>query len=112
MSKKDYQAIARAIYAAREDMLPRDSTAEDVRMFIASELADVLAADNPRFDRARFVEACETGACKGMRKPYQPKTGARCACRPGIERDNCPNCEGTGLVVDFAAIRARTQKGV
>lgn len=38
---------------------------------------------------------------------YQPKTGARCSCRPGQQRDNCPTCEGTGWVVDFAAIRAR-----
>ena len=36
---------------------------------------------------------------------YQPKTGARCGCRPGIQRDNCPACEGTGQLVDFAAIR-------
>jgi hypothetical protein len=38
---------------------------------------------------------------------YQPKTGAKCGCRRGIQRDNCPNCEGTGYVIDFAAIRAR-----
>jgi hypothetical protein len=37
----------------------------------------------------------------------RPFTGARCGCRPGVERDNCPNCEGTGRVIDFAAIRAR-----
>ena len=40
-------------------------------------------------------------------QPYQPKTGAHCHCRRGVERDNCPTCEGTGMVVDFAAIRAR-----
>jgi len=40
---------------------------------------------------------------------YQPKTGQRCSCRKGIQRDNCPNCEGTGMVIDFAAIRARAQ---
>jgi len=41
---------------------------------------------------------------------YQPKTGARCACKRGIERDNCPTCEGTGWVIDFAAIhRARRE---
>jgi hypothetical protein len=40
-------------------------------------------------------------------RPYQPRTGARCSCRPGIERDNCPQCEGTGWRIDFAAIRAR-----
>ena len=38
---------------------------------------------------------------------YQPKTGARCSCKRGIERDNCPTCEGTGWRIDFAAIRAR-----
>lgn len=40
-------------------------------------------------------------------KAYQPKTGQRCGCRPGVQRDNCPACEGTGWRVDFAAIRAR-----
>jgi len=35
----------------------------------------------------------------------QPKTGQPCACRPGIERDNCAQCEGTGQRIDFAAIR-------
>jgi hypothetical protein len=36
-----------------------------------------------------------------------PKTGARCGCKRGVQRDNCPACEGTGWVIDFAAIRAR-----
>lgn len=44
-----------------------------------------------------------------MSTAYQPKTGARCSCKRGIQRDNCPNCEGTGYVIDFAAIRARKQ---
>ena len=38
---------------------------------------------------------------------YQPKTGAKCSCKRGVQRDNCPNCEGTGMVIDFAAIRRR-----
>ncbi len=38
---------------------------------------------------------------------YQPKTGQRCHCKPGQHRDNCPDCEGTGWRIDFAAIRAR-----
>ena len=38
-------------------------------------------------------------------KNYQPKTGKKCYCRKGIERDNCPACEGTGLKIDFNAIR-------
>lgn len=35
---------------------------------------------------------------------YSPKTGARCSCRPGVARDNCPTCEGTGWVIDFRKI--------
>lgn len=42
---------------------------------------------------------------------YSPKTGAVCSCKKGVERDNCPQCEGTGQVIDFAAIhRAREQR--
>ncbi len=40
---------------------------------------------------------------------YQPKTGARCHCKRGQHRDNCPDCEGTGWRIDFAAIRRRTE---
>lgn len=43
-------------------------------------------------------------------KPYQPKTGQPCHCKPGQHRDNCPDCEGTGQRIDFAAIRARRIK--
>ena len=38
---------------------------------------------------------------------WQPKTGAKCPCRRGVQCDNCSACEGTGWVIDFAAIRAR-----
>jgi hypothetical protein len=44
---------------------------------------------------------------QGWNVDTQPKTGEPCACRPGIARDNCPQCEGTGQRIDFAAIRAR-----
>lgn len=36
--------------------------------------------------------------------------GTRCNCRPGIERDNCPACEGTGTRIDFHALRAEVSK--
>jgi hypothetical protein len=36
---------------------------------------------------------------------YQPKTGAKCSCKKGVQRDNCAKCEGTGMVIDFNAIR-------
>lgn len=42
-----------------------------------------------------------------MSAAYQPKTGARCSCKRGVTRDNCPACEGTGMMIDFVAIRAR-----
>jgi len=31
--------------------------------------------------------------------------GISCGCKKGIERDNCPNCEGTGKSIDFRAMR-------
>lgn len=60
MSKKDYQAIARAIHEARI------APVEPVTAGIVRRITDMLAADNPRFDAARFREACETGRTKGM----------------------------------------------
>lgn len=39
---------------------------------------------------------------------YQPKTGVKCGCRRGVQRDNCSTCEGTGMVIDFVAIREVT----
>ena len=41
---------------------------------------------------------------------YQPKTGEKCNCKKGVQRDNCPACEGTGWRIDFAAIRERTKR--
>jgi|GEM_PF-3965132 len=42
-------------------------------------------------------------------KPYTPRTGQRCSCKRGMQRDNCPACEGSGLVIDFAAIHRRRE---
>jgi hypothetical protein len=43
---------------------------------------------------------------------YQPKTGAKCSCKRGVYRDNCPNCEGTGWVIDFKAIHDRREEKI
>ena len=32
--------------------------------------------------------------------PELPRLGP-CGCRPGVQRDNCPNCEGTGQAIDW-----------
>jgi hypothetical protein len=42
-------------------------------------------------------------------RPYQPKTGQQCSCKRGVQRDNCSQCEGTGWIIDFAAIRHATR---
>jgi hypothetical protein len=44
------------------------------------------------------------------KQEYQPKTGFKCGCRVGTQRDNCPICEGTGWEIDFKVIRARIGK--
>lgn len=78
MSKKHYQAIARALYRnkpfgdgkqdRRDAAADREiSAAVGVWENVVADIIAVLAADNPRFDHARFIEACETGRCKGMR---------------------------------------------
>ncbi len=53
MTRGDYVMVARVIV----DEVER---AEDLDVIgrIAGGLADVFAADNPRFDRARFLTAC------------------------------------------------------
>jgi hypothetical protein len=79
VSKKDYQTIASVIYTVKLDALcTTGGAAEQSRDIwlghVSSRLAAAFAYDNPRFDRARFLEACETGTCKGMAK-VQAKGG-------------------------------------
>lgn len=53
MSRKDYIAIAE-VFARRSHMHPTSRESIEV----AQEIASVFAADNPRFDRGRFIRAC------------------------------------------------------
>ena len=61
MTRKDYVAIAAAMYRTRPTL---DRSVKDARGFYAQHLTDcdeialTLARDNPRFDRARFLKAC------------------------------------------------------
>ena len=61
MTRKDYVAIAAAIrqqaYSPNADINTRNA-AEGTREHIADDIADAMARDNPRFDRARFLKAC------------------------------------------------------
>lgn len=69
--------------------------------------------NGPEYSSPEEVDAltdailAKVNALLGNVNEYQPKTGARCTCRPGIARDNCAACEGTGRKIDFAAIRNR-----
>lgn len=55
MTKKHFQAIATAIRDARALTSPLAEAAIDA---VAESIADRLAEDSPRFNRARFLAAC------------------------------------------------------
>jgi len=58
MTKKDYEAIAKAVaeVIATCEIDSAESTAVE---YLATKLADVCQADNARFDRERFLTACD-----------------------------------------------------
>ena len=53
MTKKDYTLIASAVYSALID----GADPQELRG-VASHLANKLQADNNKFNRAKFLEAC------------------------------------------------------
>ena len=127
MTRKDYLLIAEVLRVQRYRAELEITHAEEFDKEFACgcaegadsaamELCDSLHRDNPRFDRAHFLavvrgekELTSKPERKTPYQPYQPKTGQPCSCRAGIQRDNCPQCEGTGQRIDFAAIRNRNK---
>lgn len=64
MTTKDYQAIA-AVFA-RLGPNQHSAEAEVMRRVLARGIADVMAADNPRFKRDDFLRACQVKPnCRG-----------------------------------------------
>ena len=55
MTRKDYVAIAAALNAVND---PADGNWAAAVSAVAEAIADTMAADNPRFDRKRFLDAC------------------------------------------------------
>jgi hypothetical protein len=57
MTRKDYVLIANTLANLMKDF--NNGGDDTVSLALVShELADVLASDNPRFDRIRFLAAC------------------------------------------------------
>lgn len=56
ITRKDYVLLASAIERAHTESLGSDM--KEGSSLTAERIADALQADNPRFDRARFLNAC------------------------------------------------------
>jgi hypothetical protein len=68
MTKKHYQAFARALHRVPMYGVDEETGAELVsRVSILAALNSVFKQDNCRFEPSRFYEAVTTGTCKGMR---------------------------------------------
>jgi len=64
MTRKDYVALAEALHGAKPvPMAYQSAEAWEIGNVYWREcmiaISDVLAADNPRFDRERFIKACQ-----------------------------------------------------
>lgn len=57
MTRKDYEAVADILRQAGNDAMG-GYTAQGVVVQITQQFAELARADNPRFDRARFMDAC------------------------------------------------------
>lgn len=60
-TKKDFETTARILRYERETCIGNYETSSVQAIDdVARRFADQYAMDNPRFDRARFLAACET----------------------------------------------------
>lgn len=66
MTKKDYQKIAMVFQDTKPIEHPKypeyERGAREQWEWFRDKMAGLLRADNPRFDRDRFLRACEPGA--------------------------------------------------
>lgn len=60
MTKKDYVKIANvlATFKTYSESMPASPWRQTALEEITGRMADMLAQDNPRFDRTRFLKAC------------------------------------------------------
>lgn len=69
MTRKDYTMIAEVFYAQKPGMYGARTTREaegreNARQALAHKMADALARDNPRFNRAMFLLACNVDSVR------------------------------------------------
>ena len=57
MTRKDYEKIANVLYFSAIE-LNTSETANIIYADLINSMADMLANDNPRFNRLRFIAAC------------------------------------------------------
>lgn len=58
LTRKHYVMLAKALWSAEPNRRRHDQ-AEDTWLDCVESIATYLAADNPRFDRARFIQAAQ-----------------------------------------------------
>ena len=58
MSRKDYEALARAINAQRQFGSEQEREANLTIHRVAHSIARTLQSENSRFDYSRFINAC------------------------------------------------------
>lgn len=96
------------------EMVPRLATVDKTMMEAnkAEGAGELHGYDHYERESCKSAPACKPKSKKeAAGQGYQPKTGQPCTCKPGVQRDNCPQCEGTGQKIDFAAIRNRNKSG-
>jgi hypothetical protein len=58
MTRKDYVLIAEVLSNSAQSHALNPFTGESLFNELVRDFADALQGDNPRFNRARFLEAC------------------------------------------------------
>ena len=58
MTRKDYELISKVLYNSAQATSVNPFTGKTLYDSLVEDFADALAGDNPRFDRARFLDAC------------------------------------------------------
>lgn len=62
MTRKDFATIAHAMRRSHPGNLPSEADARSQWSFTVNNIATALEATHARFDRPRFIEACQPKA--------------------------------------------------